>query len=486
MRGLALCFSEPEMTGAPTAEARQVQATHDETVDMFQHQNLGEQQLFFRPDFQLFHGLIGDRHEFIACKLLLELLDPLEEELFILLAEGKPLRLSGARSEFLQHGSTLTTTTATFASRRPERTRRIRALRSARAPREDMPPSWGRPSGDVNGRERHYSRAIGPEHASVVEVHVFHLSLGALGVHVEQDANASRKATRHIHLGRAEQCRIRPAHLARSPGRVFAGQILSHGKDDAGHVIDIERVGIHDGLEELTRGPEHCRRGIFRYRRRSPYASCRHDSMNSRPELRLLAIAGPPLLDPARMVDACRAAEQGGVTAVQVRWKNAPVGDLVQVTTEVVQALSIPVFVNDRADVAWAAGAHGVHLGADDLPIDRVRRASPSPWCIGTSVGDVDEATAARATGADYWGIGPVCSTSTKGDAGPAIGTVGFRRLADMAPPGTAVIAIGGIDADAARSVMEAGADGIAVSRAVFGSVDVARAASRLRVIVAP
>lgn len=186
------------------------------------------------------------------------------------------------------------------------------------------------------------------------------------------------------------------------------------------------------------------------------------------------------------MVDACRAAEQGGVTAVQVRWKDAPVGDLVQVTTEVVRALSIPVFVNDRADVAWAAGARGVHLGADDLPADRVRGVSPSLWCIGTSVGDVDEATAACLTGADYWGVGPVCSTSTKDDAGPAIGVVGFQRLAALAPAATVVLAIGGVDADTARSVMGVGADGVAVSRAVFGSGDITRAAARLWAIVAP
>jgi len=339
---------------------------------------------------------------------------------------------------------------------------------------------------ESNGCKRHCSSAIRPEHASVVEVHVFHLPLGTFGVHVEEDANTSAEASRHIHLGGAKQCRIRPTHLARGPGRVFARQILGDGKDDAGNVIDIDSIGLHHGLEEFTRGPENCRRGIFHNCRCSPYASCSHESMTSHPELRLLAIAGPPLLDPARMVDACRAAEQGGVTAVQVRWKDAPVGDLLQVTTELVQALSVPVFVNDRADVAWAAGARGVHLGAEDLPVDRVRCVSPSQWCIGTSVGDVDEAAAACLTDADYWGVGPVCSTSTKDDAGQAIGTVGFRRLASMAPPGTVVLAIGGVDADTARSVMGVGADGIAVSRAVFGRGDITRAAARLWAIVAP
>ena len=127
-----------------------------------------------------------------------------------------------------------------------------------------------------------------------------------------------------------------------------------------------------------------------------------------------------------------------------------------------------------------------MHLGADDLPVDHVRDVSPSPWCIGASVGDVGEAAAALASSADYWGIGPVYSTSTKGDAGPPIGPVGFRRLAEMAPPGTAVIAVGGIDAGSARFVMEAGASGVAVSRAVFGSDDIAGAAARLLAIVAP
>ena len=315
---------------------------------------------------------------------------------------------------------------------------------------------------------------------------MLYFALGAFRVHVEQDANAPRETVRHVHLGCAQQRGIRPTHLSRRASWVFGGQILGYREHDAGHVIDLDGVDLDERLQELTRGLQHGGRAIFRHRRRSSYPSCGHDSMNSRPELRLLAIVGPPLVDPARMVDACLEAQRGGVTAVQIRWKDAPVAPLEQVTTAVVRALSIPVFVNDRADVAWATGAHGVHLGTDDLSVDRVREASPSPWCIGASVGDVDEARAAQHTSADYWGIGPVRSTSTKDDAGPPIGIAGFRRLADMARPGTAVVAIGGIDADTARSVMEAGADGVAVSRALFGSEDIAEAAARLLAIVTP
>lgn len=206
--------------------------------------------------------------------------------------------------------------------------------------------------------------------------------------------------------------------------------------------------------------------------------------MNSHPELRLLAIAGPPVVPPSYIVDACKAAEAGGVTAIQLRWKYATAGDLVQVTADLVEALSIPVFVNDRSDVAWAVGAFGVHLGADDLPLQLVRRESPRPLCLGVSIGNDEEAEAAVNVGADYWSIGPFFPTSTKDDAGPAIGPRGFMSLAARVPPDTPVIAIGGIMAENAAEVFEAGAYGIAVSSGVFGGGDVTQASRRLRTII--
>ncbi len=198
-------------------------------------------------------------------------------------------------------------------------------------------------------------------------------------------------------------------------------------------------------------------------------------------DVRLLAIAGPPVLPPARLVDACRRAAAGGVTAIQLRWKQAPAGELVHLTEALLRAVPVPVYVNDRADVALAAGAHGVHLGADDAAPDAVRRLAPRPFRIGVSVGSPAEAEAVRAADVDYWSVGAVYATTTKPDAGPPIGTAGFRALAALAPSGLPVIAIGGVSAASAAEMVAAGAHGIAVSAAVFAAADIQAAAQALR-----
>lgn len=201
-------------------------------------------------------------------------------------------------------------------------------------------------------------------------------------------------------------------------------------------------------------------------------------------DVRLLAIAGPPTVDPGRLLEACRRAEAGGVTALQVRIKEAAAHELFRLIERLVETVRIPVYVNDRADVAWAAGADGVHLGADDVPPAAIRRIAAPPFRIGVSVGTPAEASAMRGADVDYWSIGSVFATTTKHDAGRPIGIGAFANLARRAPEGMPVIAIGGITPDNAPEVLAAGADGIAVSAAVFGVPDVEARAAELRRIV--
>ncbi len=201
-------------------------------------------------------------------------------------------------------------------------------------------------------------------------------------------------------------------------------------------------------------------------------------------EVRLVAIAGPPIVEVSALVDACCAAARGGATAVQVRMKGAPAAELLRVTEAVCAAVSIPVYVNDRADVALAARAHGVHLGPDDVPPDAIRTLAPSPFRIGISVGSPTEADAALRADVDYWSIGPIFATETKPDAGPPIGASGFQELARRAPADLPVIAIGGITATNVADVLEAGAAGVAVGRAVFSAGDIERATRALRDMV--
>ena len=201
-------------------------------------------------------------------------------------------------------------------------------------------------------------------------------------------------------------------------------------------------------------------------------------------DVRLLAIADPEVLRGRDLVAAAQAAEAGGATIIQLRMKGAGAGAMLDAARCLRAALTVPLFINDRADVAWAAGAEGVHLGAEDIPAEAVRAAAPWPCLIGGSVGTSAEARAARTAGADYWSLGSVFATATKPDAGAPIGAAGFRALAALAPAGMPLVGIGGIDATNAAEVVGAGAAGVAVISAIFGADDVGQAARRLRDVV--
>jgi len=198
-------------------------------------------------------------------------------------------------------------------------------------------------------------------------------------------------------------------------------------------------------------------------------------------DVRVLAIADPEVLRGRDLVAAAQAAEAGGATIIQLRMKRAGAGAMLEAARRLRAALTVPLFVNDRADVAWAAGAEGVHLGAEDIPAAAVRAAAPWAGLIGVSVGSPAEAAAQRDAGADYWSLGSVFATATKADAGAPIGTVGFRALAALAPAGIPLVGIGGIDAENAGDVVDAGAAGVAVISAIFGADDVERATRALR-----
>lgn len=179
------------------------------------------------------------------------------------------------------------------------------------------------------------------------------------------------------------------------------------------------------------------------------------------------------------------AAARGGATMIQVRLKDAGARTMTEAARAIVRAVAtaapdVPVLVNDRVDVALAAGAAGVHLGFDDLPVGAARRLAPPDFIIGASVGEPAEVPSARE--ADYVGIGPVYPTATKADAGSAIGPAGFAHLAALVP--LPAVGVGGISADTAGAVLQAGAHGIAVVRAVFGAADVEAAARQLRATV--
>jgi thiamine-phosphate pyrophosphorylase len=200
-------------------------------------------------------------------------------------------------------------------------------------------------------------------------------------------------------------------------------------------------------------------------------------------QLRLMVITDPVLLRERDAVEVCRQATAGGggATMIQVRWKDGTPREMLQLARALVLALPVPVLVNDRVDVALAAGAAGAHLGHGDPPLDALRPEVPPGFLLGISVGSVAEAERVRAWPADYWSVGPCFATGNKADAGGALGAAGFATLARHAPEGMPVIGIGGITAGNASAIIRAGAVGVAVIGAVLGAPDPREAVRALR-----
>lgn len=192
--------------------------------------------------------------------------------------------------------------------------------------------------------------------------------------------------------------------------------------------------------------------------------------------LRLVAITDDSLDHRGVLVERAAAAVRGGATCIQLRLKNATPREVVDVARALIQGVTVPVIVNDRADIALAAGAAGVHVGDADLPVVAIRRFAPPGFVIGASLGSDRELENAR--DADYVGIGPMFSSGSKADAGDAIGVDGFKRLQGLCE--LPAIAIGGITAERVPQIMAAGAAGVAAINAIFKGSDPERATSLL------
>jgi thiamine-phosphate pyrophosphorylase len=183
--------------------------------------------------------------------------------------------------------------------------------------------------------------------------------------------------------------------------------------------------------------------------------------------------------------DIVAAAIRGGATMIQLREKAWAAKDLLEVGRRllaITRPTGVPLIVNDRVDVALAIDADGVHVGQDDLPVSVARRLLGPDKVVGTSAGTVEEARQAELDGADYVGVGSVFATTSKPDAGIAIGPDALRRIREAIH--IPVVAIGGITASNAADAIAAGAHGVAVISSVVGAEDVASAARRLAEVV--
>lgn len=162
----------------------------------------------------------------------------------------------------------------------------------------------------------------------------------------------------------------------------------------------------------------------------------------------------------------------GGATVVQLRDKHASAQDFYEqakAALTVARARDVQLIINDRADIALALGADGVHLGQDDLPPAAARRLLGEDFVIGFSTHNLKQAIEASTWPVDYLAIGPIFPTSTKENPDPVVGLDGLRlvREAIGARP---LVGIGGITRPNARAVISAGADSVALIRGLLTS----------------
>ncbi|MCI8497490.1 MAG: thiamine phosphate synthase [Clostridiales bacterium] len=173
----------------------------------------------------------------------------------------------------------------------------------------------------------------------------------------------------------------------------------------------------------------------------------------------------------------------GGATVIQLREKNLSSRDFYNTARKVREVTArhhIPFLINDRADIALAVQADGVHVGQSDLPCAAVRRMMGEDAVIGVSVSTVKEALAAQADGADYLGVGAMFATGTKQDAKVVEREVLRAIRAAMSIP---IVIIGGINAATIPQFAGLGIDGAAVVSAIVAQPDVRAAAQSLRTI---
>lgn len=180
------------------------------------------------------------------------------------------------------------------------------------------------------------------------------------------------------------------------------------------------------------------------------------------------------MTDPAcGYVKCAGAAVKAGLRYLQLRMKNRPSAEVLAVAREVAavtRGSPTRFIVNDDPALAAEAGADGVHLGQDDMPVPEARRRFPGLRYLGLSTHNEVQAEAAPAVQPAYIGVGPVFATPTKAIADPTVGLERMGRIVKASP--LPCVAIGGITAENLPSVLKAGARNFAVVRAVCQSPD--------------
>jgi thiamine-phosphate pyrophosphorylase len=177
-------------------------------------------------------------------------------------------------------------------------------------------------------------------------------------------------------------------------------------------------------------------------------------------------------------IDCALSLAEAGVRLLQYRNKSAPARQYLDSSRKLAEALlphGVSFFVNDRPDVAFLAGASGVHVGQDDLDVEQARHVVGRDKLVGVSTHNLEQFERTAASSADYIALGPIFSTSSKANPDPVVGLdlLGKARALTDKP----VVAIGGITLERAASAIEAGADSVAVISGILGAADPAQRA---------
>lgn len=202
-----------------------------------------------------------------------------------------------------------------------------------------------------------------------------------------------------------------------------------------------------------------------------------------KPELdyRLYLVTDRTLMSTPTLEEAVEQAVSGGTTLIQLREKDLSSLEFYQTAKRVKQITDrchIPLIVNDRADIALAVNAAGVHVGQSDLPASVVRLMVGEDKIVGVSVSTLEEARRAQEDGADYLGVGAMFATGTKTDAA-LVSMEELKRIRENVK--LPIVVIGGINAETVPCFSGTGIDGIAVVSALIAAENIAAQAKKLR-----
>ncbi len=181
--------------------------------------------------------------------------------------------------------------------------------------------------------------------------------------------------------------------------------------------------------------------------------------------------------DSGEMFAAVEEALKAGVKAVQLREKDLPTRELLDMAykmRELTARYNAKLFINDRADIAMCVNADGVHLGQSSMPVYAARKVVGDKFMIGVSTHNLDEALTSERGGADFITFGPIYRTPSKLKYGRPVGIESLKIVAEKVS--IPVFGIGGIKPDNAKEVINAGAYGVALISGILSAADVTSA----------